>query len=122
MPEVSSSKIILRHFHIDNNKGDFGIGYYMIIWYELMVQIGLIVYFKSQVLQWDGTALHIEQPKSLLAQTGLTYHDMREVAIQTKKPVYKWGYTERTVKNIDGLYDKVDIEQVANNATHLNSE
>ena len=25
-------------------------------------------------------------------------------------------------KNIDGPYDKVDIEQVANNATHLNSE
>ena len=54
IPEFSSSSIILHQFHIDNNRGENGIGYDMIIDRNLMVQLGLLDDFKLQVHQWDG--------------------------------------------------------------------
>ena len=46
MPEFSSIKIINHCFHADNDKGESGIGYNMIIVRDLTVQIGLTVDFK----------------------------------------------------------------------------
>ena len=69
MSELSSSKIINHHFHVNNNKGESGIGYDMIICHELMVHIGLTDDFKRQILQWDGATVHMEEPSSLLGQS-----------------------------------------------------
>ena len=51
IPEFSSSKIINRRFHVNNDKGELGIAYDMIIGCDLMVQIGLTADFKHQFLQ-----------------------------------------------------------------------
>ena len=66
MPEFSSSKKINHRFHVDNNKGESGIGSDMIIGRDLMVQLGLKDDFKCQVLQWDSYTVHIKEPSSLL--------------------------------------------------------
>ena len=55
MPEFSSSNIIDRRFHVNNYRGESGIGYGMIIGHELMVQLGLAANFKRQFFQWDGS-------------------------------------------------------------------
>ena len=68
MPELSSSKMINHRFYVNNDKGDSGIGYAMIIGRELMVQLGLIAYFKRQVLQWDGDTEHMKEPIGLGAR------------------------------------------------------
>ena len=39
MPALSSRKIITHRFYVDNARGYEGIGYYMIICRDLMVQI-----------------------------------------------------------------------------------
>ena len=39
MPGFSSGKIILHHFHVDNNESELGIGYVMIIGRNLMLQL-----------------------------------------------------------------------------------
>ena len=72
MKEFPSSKIINNHFHVDSEKGEWGIGYDMIIGRELMVQIGLMADFKRQVLQWDGATVYINEPISLLGKSNLT--------------------------------------------------
>ena len=54
MSEFSSIKIMEHLFHVNNNKGESGIGYDMIIGRDLMLQLGLLANFKRQVLQWDG--------------------------------------------------------------------
>ena len=46
MPEFSISKIINHRFNVDNNKGESGIGYNMIIGHDLMVQLGITADFK----------------------------------------------------------------------------
>ena len=51
MPDLSSIKIINHRFHLDNDKGESGIGYDIIIVRDLMVQLGLTDEFKRQVLQ-----------------------------------------------------------------------
>ena len=51
MTEFSSSKIVNHRFHIDNNKGESGICYDIIMGRDLMVQLGLTANFKRQVLQ-----------------------------------------------------------------------
>ena len=60
MPVFSCSKIINHRFHVDNNKGESGIGYDMIIGSDLMVKLGLTSEFKHQVLQWDGPTVIIK--------------------------------------------------------------
>ena len=57
MSEISSIKIIYHRFHVNNNKGGSGIGYDMTIGRDLMVQLGLLDYFKRQVLQLYGVTV-----------------------------------------------------------------
>ena len=66
MPEFSSSKIISHRFHVDKTEVESGIGYYMIIVHDLMVQIGLSNDFKRQVLQWDGATVPTKEPNGLI--------------------------------------------------------
>ena len=60
MPYFSSSKIIEHHSDVENNKGESGIGYDMIIVRDLMVQLGLTANFKRQLIKWDGTTVPIK--------------------------------------------------------------
>ena len=60
MPELSSIKIINNSFHVDNGKGESGIGYDMIIGRDLMVQLCLTADFRRQVLQWDCATVHMK--------------------------------------------------------------
>ena len=39
-----------HHFHVDNNKGESGLGFDMIICRDLIVKLGLTDEFKNQVL------------------------------------------------------------------------
>ena len=63
---LSSIKTINHRFHVDENKVKLVIGYDMIIGRDLMVQLGLTTNFKRQVLQWDGTTVHIKDPRNFL--------------------------------------------------------
>ena len=86
MPGFSSSKIINRRFHVDNNKGKSGIGYYIIIGHDLMVQLGMTADFKRKVLQWNGYTVHMKESSSLLGKSDLTKRKMRKVVMQTVEP------------------------------------
>ena len=66
MPEFSGSTIINHSFHVDNDKGESGIGYEIIICRYLMVQLGLTAGFKRQVLQWDDNTVHMKKSSNLL--------------------------------------------------------
>ena len=68
MLELSSNKIILNHFHVDNNKVELVIGYDMIIVHDLMVQICVMANFKHQVLKWYDTAVPMKDPRILIVQ------------------------------------------------------
>ena len=82
MPDLSIRKIIFHRFRVDNNEDDPGIGYYMIIGCDLIVQLGLLDNFKQQVLQWDGATVPTEKSSGLLEKTYLTSREMRKVVIQ----------------------------------------
>ena len=58
----------------------------------------------------------------MIEQTDLTIRDMREVKMQTVEPFYSIEATERLVKILDITYEKSDLEQVANNTTHMNAD
>ena len=122
MPEFSSSKIIEHRFRVDNDKGELGIGYDMVIIHDLMVQLGLLADFKHQALQWDGITVLVKEPRVLQGQSDLTSHEMCKVLIQTAEPVSTIEATERLVKIFDSTYEKSDLKQVADNATQLNTE
>ena len=68
MPEFSRSKTIEHCFHVNNGKGESGIGYDRIIGRDLMLQLGLTEDFKRQVLQWDGAIVPMEKPIGLLGK------------------------------------------------------
>ena len=58
----------------------------------------------------------------MLGKTDLTIRDMIKMLMQNAKPISTRESTERLVKILDSTYTKSDIEQVADNSTHLNAE
>ena len=106
MPEFSSSKIINHCFHLNNDKGESGIGYDMIIGRELMVQIFLMVYLNHQFLQWDGAIINIKEPISLLGKSNITKREMSGVVMQTAETASTREAIARMVKLIESNYAK----------------
>ena len=86
MPDFSISKIIKHHFHVNNDKGDSGIGYDMIICRDLMLKLVLAADFKHQVLQGDSATVHMKKTVSLLGKSDLNNREMREVVMQNAEP------------------------------------
>ena len=122
MPESSSINIIYHRFHVNNDKGELGIGYDMIIFHDLMLQIGHTADFKSQVFQWDGKPVYMNEPINLLGQSDLTKGEMSKVVIQTVEPASTQEATEWMVKILNSTYAKADLEQVVSNAIQKNGE
>ena len=120
MTEFSISKIILHPCHVENNEGESGIGYDMIIGRNLMVHLGISDKFKNQVLQRGGAISPMKQPSGIIGQTDLTSCEMFEVAIQTAEPDSNREANERLVKILDSTYAKADLEQLVANSTQLN--
>ena len=83
MTELSSSKIINHCFHVDNYKGESGIGYEMIICRHLMVQLVLTANFKNQVLQWYDATVNMKDPSNFIVRSNVTKRKMRKVVMQT---------------------------------------
>ena len=122
VPEFYIRKIINHQFHVNNEKGESGIGYDMIIGRDLMVQLGLTADFKHQVLQWYGNTVHMKETSSLLDKSDLNKREMRKVLMKTADPASTREATERMVKSVGSTYAKSDLKQVADNATQLNAE
>ena len=68
VPEFSSRNKMEHLFRVNNNGFESCIGYDMIIGHDLMVQLGLTVDFKCQVLQWDGDTVPMKEPSGLLGK------------------------------------------------------
>ena len=122
MPELYESKIINHRFHVDNDEGELGIGYDIIIGRDMMLQLGLTANFKRRVLQWDGATVNMKESRNLLGQSDLTKREMRKVVLQTAEPASTWEVTGRMVKILDSTYAKADLEQVVANARHINAK
>ena len=81
IPDFSSIKIIDDCFHVDDEKGELGIGYDMIIVHDLMVKLGLTSNLKRQLPQWDGITVSMKEPRGLLGKSYLTSREMRVVVM-----------------------------------------
>ena len=81
IPEFSRSNIVLKHFHVDNNKTESCIGYDKIIFRDLMVDIVLLDNFKNKVIQCDLTTLPMKEHRGLLGKTDLTSCKMNKVVV-----------------------------------------
>ena len=55
----------------------------MIISCELVVQLGLMANFKRQVLQRDGSTVHMKAPTGLLGKLDLINRNIRKVVMKT---------------------------------------
>ena len=64
----------------------------------------------------------MKEPIGFLGQTDLTSQVMHKMSMQTVEPVSTREATERLVKILDSTYVKLDLEQVAANASQLDIE
>ena len=55
----------------------------MIIGHDLMVQLGLIYYFKRKVLAWENCVVLMKEPGIFIGKLDLTKCKMQEVVVQT---------------------------------------
>ena len=87
-----------------------------------MAQLGLQAYFEHQVIQLYGDTATIKNPSGMLGKTYPKSLDMRQLAMKTVEPVYTSESTDSMVIIIDSNYVNADLEQVADNVTHINDE
>ena len=87
-----------------------------------MVQPGLEINFKHQVLSWYNAVVPMKYSSSFLGQYNLNMSDMREVIIQTSEPASTKEATKIMVNIINSTYAKSNIEQVAANPARMNYE
>ena len=86
-----------------------------------MVQLGLTADFKRQVLQWDGTTVHMKDSSNFLGKSDLTKCERCEVVMQTAAPDSTQKATDRMVKILYSTYEKSDLKQVFNDS-QMNAE
>ena len=72
MSDFLSSKIINHHFRVNNDKGESGIRYEIIIGCDLMVNLVLTADSDHQVVQWYGATIHMKEPSSFIGKFDLT--------------------------------------------------
>ena len=82
-----------------------------------MVHIGLTADFVRRVLQWDGSTVHMKEPRNFLGQSARTKRKICKVAIYTAEPASTQEASERMVKILDSAYAKADLKQVVDNAS-----
>ena len=87
-----------------------------------MVQLGLTADFKRQLLQWYGATVHMKEPRHVLGKFDLTKRNMREVVMQIAEPASTKEATERMLKILDSTYANSDLNLLADNPRHMNSE
>ena len=114
MPKLSNNKIINHHFHVDNDEGESGIGYDMIVCRYLMIQLGLTDKFKRQFLQWDGATANMKESRNFLGQSDLSKRKICKVMMQIAEPTSTKEATKRMVKILNSTYAKADLEHVVN--------
>ena len=83
MSELFSRNIILHWFYVDNDEGELGSRYHIIIGQELMVQLCLAAGFKLQVLAWNYAVLKMKTLRSFLVLKNLNKHNIQKVVIHT---------------------------------------
>ena len=122
MPEFSIRNMISYRFNVDNNEGESGIGYDIIIERGLIVQLGLLDDFKHQFLQWYGATVIMKEPIGLLGKIDLISRKINEVVMNTTEKNSTRESTHSLVELLRSNYAKEYLEQVAANTTHLNAE
>ena len=76
MPEFSISMIIKICFHVDDNKGDTGIGYAMITGRHLMVQLRIISEYNHKLLDCYDGVVTMKETGNLLGKPNITKRDI----------------------------------------------
>ena len=61
MAGFSISNIIAHCFHNDNKDSDAGIGYEIIVFWHLMIQLGIIAEINFNVLEWNGNEVPMKK-------------------------------------------------------------
>ena len=74
-----------------------------------MVQLGLMAKSKCQVLQWNGTTVHMKESRNLQGKFNLTKDEMNEVVMQTAEPASTREATDIMAKILDSNYSKDDL-------------
>ena len=122
MPQFSSRKVITHYSQIENAQGYAGIGYDMIIYHYLMIQLGPKDEFGRQIIEWDDAVIPMKEPDNFLGKHDLTKRDMQKVVMQTAQPASTGEATQKFVKIVGSTYAKYDSDKVSAAAFQLDTK
>ena len=117
LPEFSNSKIVKWNFAVAKSSD---IGYDMVIGRDLMESLGIDLLFSRKVVTWEGNELPMRDFNKQTKKMKFSAHEMNKIIQENMEPISTKEATKRVVEILDAKYEKADLEQVVNNATHLN--
>jgi len=107
LPEFFKDKVLEWDLHVTNTLG----AYDMIIGRDILSALGMKFDFQTNSVEWDGAVIPMKDGDATEEES---YHVQEPEAITDA--------TERIKQILDAKYEKADLEQVAQDATHLTEE
>ena len=118
LSEFSNSKIIEWTFSLADRDD---LGYDMIIGRDLLGQLGIIIDYKNNLIDWEGTKIPMRDYERL-RKLNLSSKDLNVIIQNTTEPIVTQRATERLVKILDSNYRKANLLEIVAGANHLNKK
>ena len=116
LPEFSDKKIINWTFSVTDSKD---LGYDMIVGRDLLLELKIDVSFNKKMVNWEGIEIPMRD-FNRLRRWNLSKYEVKAIIQEMKEPIVTKRATERMIKILDSKYEKADVKQVIDGATHLN--
>ena len=95
--------------------------YDAIIGRDLMSSLGLDILFSKKSVAWEGIEIPMIDFRQL-KKYKLSRKEFKAFMENTKEPIVTEQATKRVIKILDSNYQKANLQQVVNGATHLNKK
>ena len=118
LSEFSNSKIIEWKFNLAERKD---LGYDMIIGRDLLGQLGIIIDYKSNLIDWEGTKIPMRDYDKF-HKLKLSSKELNVIIHNTTEPLVTEKATERMVKILDSNYHKANLTEIVAGAMHLDKK
>ena len=99
----------------------------MIIGRDLLVELGLVINFKNQTIDWDGVVIQFPRQVTKDRELRVTSSDVtstnyKAVHTEVLEPTSTNKITSRVTRILDAVYEPADLDIIVSSYEHLDKK
>ena len=117
LPELFNDRIIEYKVHVDEQTQSEETYYDMLLGGDICSELGIIIDYKNNVVQWDGATVPMVDREVFCSNT--MFNDLYEESFESEAAR---SATSRMTRILDNDYHKADLPAIVEKCTHLSKE